>query len=112
MPTWPPPFSLGSMTRSRSIDGSSGDAESRTADWQSAADLKGEAGTHVAGNRCSTAFVADQPSMVLLHGVQSSRLTWWRNAQALAELGGKVHRLDLLGHGDRAGVGSGIAVDG
>ena len=43
--------------------------------------------------------------MVLLHGVQSSRLTWWRIAQDLDELGWKVHRLDLLGHGDRAGSG-------
>jgi len=49
--------------------------------------------------------VADQPSVVLLHGVQSSRLTWWRIAQDLAELGWKVHRLDLLGHGHRAGSG-------
>ena len=40
-----------------------------------------------------------------MHGVQSSRLTWWRIAQDLAELGWKVHRLDLLGHGDRAGSG-------
>jgi len=32
-------------------------------------------------------------------------LTWWRIAQDLAELGWKVHRLDLLGHGDRSGSG-------
>ena len=43
--------------------------------------------------------------MVLLHGVQSSRLTWWRIAQDLTDLGWEVHRLDLLGHGDRAGLG-------
>ena len=43
--------------------------------------------------------------MVLLHGVQSSRLTWWRIAQDLTDLGWEVHRLDLLGHGDRAGSG-------
>lgn len=43
--------------------------------------------------------------MVLLHGVQSSRLTWWRIAQDLVDLGWTVHRLDLLGHGDRAGLG-------
>jgi pimeloyl-ACP methyl ester carboxylesterase len=49
--------------------------------------------------------VGDRPSVVLLHGVQSSRLTWWRIAQDLADLGWEVHRLDLLGHGDRAGLG-------
>lgn len=43
--------------------------------------------------------------MVLLHGVQSSRLTWWRIAQDLTDLGWEVHRLDLLGHGDRAALG-------
>ncbi len=43
--------------------------------------------------------------MVLLHGVQSSRLTWWRIAEDLTDLGWEVHRLDLLGHGDRAGLG-------
>lgn len=42
---------------------------------------------------------------MLLHGVQSSRLTWWRISQDLADLGWVVHRLDLLGHGDRAGAG-------
>jgi pimeloyl-ACP methyl ester carboxylesterase len=43
--------------------------------------------------------------VVLLHGVQSSRLTWWRIAQDLTDLGWEVHRLDLLGHGDRATLG-------
>jgi pimeloyl-ACP methyl ester carboxylesterase len=52
--------------------------------------------------------VAGQPSVVLLHGVQSSRLTWWRVAQDLTDLGWEVHRLDLLGHGDRAGLGPGL----
>jgi pimeloyl-ACP methyl ester carboxylesterase len=43
--------------------------------------------------------------VVLLHGVQSSRLTWWRIAEDLVDLGWEVHRLDLLAHGDRAGLG-------
>jgi pimeloyl-ACP methyl ester carboxylesterase len=49
--------------------------------------------------------MAGQPSVLLLHGVQSSRLTWWRIAQDLTDLGWEVHRLDLLGHGDRAELG-------
>jgi pimeloyl-ACP methyl ester carboxylesterase len=46
-----------------------------------------------------------QPSIVLLHGVQSSRLTWWRIEQDLHDLGWETQALDLLGHGERAGVG-------
>lgn len=41
------------------------------------------------------------PSIVLLHGVQSSRLSWWRFDDDLQDLGWQVHALDLLGHGAR-----------
>jgi pimeloyl-ACP methyl ester carboxylesterase len=37
---------------------------------------------------------------VLVHGVQSSKNTWWRIVQDLTELGWDVRVLDLLGHGD------------
>lgn len=47
----------------------------------------------------------DERSIVLLHGVQSSHLTWWRLEQDLQELGWRVHALDLLGHGTRSDVG-------
>ena len=43
--------------------------------------------------------------MVLLHGVQSSQLTWWRLKQDLQDLGWQVHAVDLLGHGTRHGAG-------
>jgi len=44
-------------------------------------------------------------SAVLLHGVESSRNTWWRAGRDLEDLGWEVHALDLLGHGDRARAG-------
>ncbi len=45
-------------------------------------------------------------SVVLLHGVQSSRSSWWRIEQDLTDLGWDVHALDLLGHGSRACAGA------
>lgn len=52
------------------------------------------------------------PVIVLLHGVQSSRTTWWRIEQDLTDLGWEVHALDLLGHGSRPGAAtSGLSVD-
>ncbi len=44
-------------------------------------------------------------SILLLHGVQSSQLTWWRLKQDLADLGWQVHVADLLGHGSRHAAG-------
>ena len=46
-------------------------------------------------------------SIVLLHGVQSSRTTWWRQEQDLADLGWTVTALDLAGHGERADAAPG-----
>lgn len=45
--------------------------------------------------------VTARRSVVLLHGVQSSRSSWWRVEQDLGGLGWDVHALDLLGHGSR-----------
>jgi len=45
------------------------------------------------------------PTIALLHGVQSSRLSWWRISHDLADLGWQVYAPDLLGHGDRAALG-------
>lgn len=39
------------------------------------------------------------PSVLLIHGVQSSRTTWWRVEEDLTELGWRVVALDLLRHG-------------
>jgi pimeloyl-ACP methyl ester carboxylesterase len=43
--------------------------------------------------------------MVLLHGVQSSQLTWWRLKMDLQDLGWQVHAVDMLGHGSRHAAG-------
>ena len=51
------------------------------------------------------ARVTKNRSIVLLHGVQSSQLTWWRLRQDLADLGWQVHTADLLGHGSRHAAG-------
>jgi esterase len=51
------------------------------------------------------AWVRDQRSILLLHGVQSSHLTWWRLQQDLRDLGWQVHAIDLLGHGSRHAAG-------
>ena len=46
-----------------------------------------------------------QRSIVLLHGVQSSQLTWWRLEQDLQDLGWQVQVVDMLGHGSRHTAG-------
>ena len=46
-------------------------------------------------------------SILLLHGVQSSQLTWWRLQQDLSDLGWQVHAVDMLGHGSRQAAGPG-----
>jgi pimeloyl-ACP methyl ester carboxylesterase len=43
--------------------------------------------------------------VLLIHGISSSRLTWWRIGQDLTALHWQVHTVDLLGHGDRAQLG-------
>ena len=53
------------------------------------------------------AFVTKQRSIVLLHGVQSSQLTWWRLTMDLQDLGWQVHAVDMLGHGSRHAAGPG-----
>jgi pimeloyl-ACP methyl ester carboxylesterase len=49
--------------------------------------------------------VTDKWTILLLHGVQSSQLTWWRLKPDLQDLGWQVHTLDLLGHGSRHAAG-------
>jgi pimeloyl-ACP methyl ester carboxylesterase len=51
------------------------------------------------------ACVTKQRSIVLLHGVQSSQLTWWRLKLDLQDLGWQVHAVDMLGHGSRHAAG-------
>src|SRR5918998_6552535 len=51
------------------------------------------------------AGVTEKRSILLLHGVQSSQLTWWRLKQDLQDLGWQVHAVDLLGHGSRHAAG-------
>ena len=51
------------------------------------------------------ARVTENRSIVLLHGVQSSQLTWWRLQQDLQDLGWQVQAVDLLGHGSRHDAG-------
>jgi pimeloyl-ACP methyl ester carboxylesterase len=46
-------------------------------------------------------------SILLLHGVQSSQLTWWRLKLDLQDLGWQVHAVDMLGHGSRHAAGPG-----
>lgn len=41
-------------------------------------------------------------SALLVHGVSSSRRTWWRAAEDLGDLGWQVTAVDLVGHGGRA----------
>jgi pimeloyl-ACP methyl ester carboxylesterase len=52
-------------------------------------------------------WVTEERSIVLLHGVQSSQLTWWRLKQDLQDLGWQVHAVDMLGHGSRRDAGPG-----
>ena len=42
---------------------------------------------------------------MLLHGVVSSQLTWWRLKLDLENLGWQVHAVDMLGHGSRHAAG-------
>jgi len=45
--------------------------------------------------------VTENRSILLLHGVQSSQLTWWRLKEDLQDVGWQVQVADLLGHGSR-----------
>jgi len=49
--------------------------------------------------------MGDKRSILLLHGVQSSQLTWWRLRQDLEDLDWRVHTVDLLGHGTQHAAG-------
>jgi pimeloyl-ACP methyl ester carboxylesterase len=49
--------------------------------------------------------VTENRSILLLHGVQSSQLTWWRLKEDLQDVGWQVHVADLLGHGSRNAAG-------
>jgi pimeloyl-ACP methyl ester carboxylesterase len=51
------------------------------------------------------ARVTTNRSILLLHGVQSSRLTWWRLEEDLRDLGWQVQAVDLVGHGSRHSIG-------
>ena len=51
------------------------------------------------------AWVTEKQSILLLHGVQSSQLTWWRLKADLQDLGWQVQVVDLLGHGSRHAAG-------
>jgi esterase len=53
------------------------------------------------------ACVTEKRSIVLLHGVVSSQLTWWRLKLDLQDLGWQVHTVDMLGHGSRHAAGPG-----
>jgi pimeloyl-ACP methyl ester carboxylesterase len=53
------------------------------------------------------AWVTEKRSIVLLHGVVSSQLTWWRLKLDLQDLGWQVHTVDMLGHGSRQAAGPG-----
>jgi pimeloyl-ACP methyl ester carboxylesterase len=53
------------------------------------------------------AWVTEKPSIVLLHGVVSSQLTWWRLKPDLQDIGWQVHTVDMLGHGSRHAAGPG-----
>ena len=53
------------------------------------------------------AWVTEKRSIVLLHGVVSSQLTWWRLKQDLLDLGWQVYAVDMLGHGSRHAAGPG-----
>jgi pimeloyl-ACP methyl ester carboxylesterase len=51
------------------------------------------------------AWVMEKRSIVLLHGIVSSQLTWWRLKLDLEDLGWQVHAVDMLGHGSRHAAG-------
>ena len=50
-------------------------------------------------------WVTQKRSIVLLHGVVSSQLTWWRIKVDLEDLGWQVYAVDMLGHGSRRAAG-------
>ena len=49
--------------------------------------------------------VTENRTILLLHGVVASQLTWWRLKQDLQDLGWEVRAVDLLGHGSRHATG-------
>ena len=49
--------------------------------------------------------VTENRSILLLHGVLSSQLTWWRLKEDLQDVGWRVQVADLLGHGSRNAAG-------
>ena len=51
------------------------------------------------------ACVTEKRSIVLLHGVVSSQLTWWRLKLDLLDLGWQVYAVDMLGHGSQHAAG-------
>jgi pimeloyl-ACP methyl ester carboxylesterase len=53
----------------------------------------------------------DRPLAVLVHGITSSSLTWWRLGPALAERGWRVVAPDLFGHGDSPAPPKRVALD-
>ena len=56
--------------------------------------------------------MTDTRTILLLHGVQASELTWWRLRQDLQDLGWEVQAVDLLGHGSRNAAGpSDLTID-
>jgi len=52
----------------------------------------------------------DSPDIVMLHGITSSAMTWWRVAPELARKGYRVIAPDMPGHGDSAGAGGSFAL--
>jgi pimeloyl-ACP methyl ester carboxylesterase len=49
---------------------------------------------------CYYVWENDGPDMVMMHGITSSALTWWRVAPEMARAGYRVTALDMPGHGD------------
>jgi pimeloyl-ACP methyl ester carboxylesterase len=57
-------------------------------------------------------WVTGQPqaTLLLLHGINSTALSWWRVAPALAERGFRVIAPDMPGHGDTGMMPAGFAL--
>jgi pimeloyl-ACP methyl ester carboxylesterase len=53
---------------------------------------------------------ADRPLALLIHGVTSSSLTWWRVAPELVRQGYRVLAVDLRGHGASPRVSEGLVL--